>query len=766
VELGQWHEIEIHGTGGHIQVSIDGTKVIDYVDAGPVLFGGIAFESLDDSVIRVDRVEVTGKAPPSLGAEWVRTGGPLGGLGYDVRVSPGDQSLMYVTDAFAGVHMSTDGGSNWYPSNTGISTRVGATGDSIPIFSLTVDPNNPSIVWTGTQGRRGVFKSTDGGVTWTEKVNGIVESFGVTFRGFAVDPGDSNVVYAAAESSSSIWAGEDRPGREFDMTAGVVYKTRDGGKSWSAVWRGDDLARYVIIDPRDSDVVYVSTGIFDREAANSVPESRTAGGEGVLKSTDGGASWSNINSGIENLYVGSLFMHPSDPDTLLAGAGNNQYWESSGAYLTTDGGASWSRTLASQFVITSVEFAASDPKIAYAAGPEEFHRSDDGGITWQRVSPDGGWGPPGVRAGFPIDLEVLPSDPDTVFANNYGGGNFVSRDGGRTWAVASTGYTGAQTRDIVVDPGAHGLVLVAARSGLFCSAGGGAGWTGLSNAPGNVLEWNAVALDPSDGQHLLAANNWNAAILESFDRGASWQIVTGWLDGGLGWRAIEFAPSDPAVVYAGTGAYFSAGSFDGSLPATGISVSTNGGASWVAANDSLSSTAHVTDIAVSRSNADQVFMATTNLGLLYSTDRGSTWRQLNAGLPANSFTGGGNPQALSVELHPEDPNVIMLGLADGVYRSEDRGETWTQMTRGIGSSGGISDIVFDPLLPDVIYAAGSSSGVFRSSDAGETWVKINDGLRTRAVVALAIASDGGTLYAATEGEGVYRLDLAPLPGDE
>ncbi|NIW88262.1 MAG: hypothetical protein GWN12_05615, partial [Thermoplasmata archaeon] len=187
--------------------------------------------------------------------------------------------------------MSTDGGQTWFPSNEGITTRTGPSGDAIPVFCLTIDPHDYDTIWVGTQNVRGIFKSTDGGRTWVEMDNGVVEYEGITFRGFTVDPRSSDIVYAAAELSSWAWAGEGRSGREFDMTQGVVYKTTDGGQNWTAVWRGDNLARYVWIDPRDPDVIYVSTGIFDREAANSIPDSRTPGGVGVIKSTDGGQTW-------------------------------------------------------------------------------------------------------------------------------------------------------------------------------------------------------------------------------------------------------------------------------------------------------------------------------------------------------------------------------------------------------------------------------------------------------------------------------------------
>ncbi len=118
-----------------------------------------------------------------------------------------------------------------------------------------------------------------------------------------------------------------RVGRAFDLVKGVVYKTVDRGEHWTAVWRGDNLARYIWLDPRNPDVVYVSTGIFDREAANSDPDAGVPGGVGVIKSVDGGRTWRRVATGMRNLYVGSLFMHPTRPDVLLAGVGSDVYRE-------------------------------------------------------------------------------------------------------------------------------------------------------------------------------------------------------------------------------------------------------------------------------------------------------------------------------------------------------------------------------------------------------------------------------------------------------
>jgi photosystem II stability/assembly factor-like uncharacterized protein len=755
-DLGSWFEIEIAGAGDQLLFFVDGVLELEYTDPDPLERGGFAFETLDDSVAYIDDIRVFGQSADTS-QSWIRTGGPLGGLGYDVRMRPDNPDVMYVTDAWAGVFISSDGGKTWHPSSQGITTRAGASGDAVPVFCLTIDPHDNDTIWIGTQNVRGIFKSTDAGQTWTQKDNGVVEYEGITFRGLTVDPRSSDVVYAAAEIASFSWSNQDQRGKEFDKTKGVVYKTVDGGENWTAVWRGDNLARYIWIDPRDSNVLYVSTGIFDREAANSDHTLNTPGGEGVVKSTDRGLTWRQINTGLDNLYVGTLFMHPENPDVLLAGTDNITYHGGSGVYLTTNGGTSWEAVITGEGA-NSVEFATSDPNIAYAGNPEAIHRSTDGGRTWSRVSGDiDGWGPPGVRAGFPIDFQVDPRDSNRVFANNYGGGNFVTEDGGRTWVVASKGYTGAQVRALDVDATDPARVYAAARSGLFTSADAGDTWVGLSSPPAFHLEWNAVAVDPSDPQHILGSNNWDPIIIQSNDGGKTLKGVGERLGEGMGWRVIAFAASDPNTVYAGSSAFLSAGGFDGKLPADGVYVSHDGGENWSPANDALSATANVSDIAVHPSNPQIVYVATGDTGLLKSSDGGASWAAMGLEVSASV-------DALSVAVNPHNPNVVCAGLwGSGLYRSDDSGATWQLSMDGLPPEAQVTAIEFDPQNAQTVYAADQASGVYRSTDGGRTWYPINSGLRTRTVIRLAISSDGLHLYAATEGEGVYRFDVNGEP---
>ena len=755
-DMRRWHEIEITGEGPQLRFWIDGELEWQYSDNDPLRAGSFAFETLEDSTVYIDDISVFGQAPDTS-LTWVRTGGPLGGLGYDVRMHPDNPEMMYVTDAWAGVFISTNGGQTWHPSNQGINTRTGESGDAIPVFCLTIDPHDHDTIWIGTQNVRGIFKSTDRGQTWVEKDNGIVEREGITFRGFTVDPRSSDIVYAAAEISSFAWSSQEQQGREFDKTKGVVYKTVNGGENWTAVWRGNNLARYIWIDPRDPKVLYISTGIFDREAANSDHNANKPGGEGILKSIDGGQTWQSANNGLSNLYVGTLFMHPTNPDILLAGTGNNAYPDGGGVYLTTNGGTLWQQVLANEN-INAVEFAFSNPNIAYAGSAGAVYRSENSGQLWQKVSVgEEGWGSPGVRAGFPIDFQVDPGNPNRVFANNYGGGNFLSVDGGRTWKIASNGYTGAQVREIAADPTDPRTVYAAARSGFFKSTNGGNSWIGLNKPPAFNLEWNAVALDQSNPQHVLAANNWDPILLQSSDRGQTWMWTGDRLGEGMGWRVIAFAPSDSKTVYAGSSAYYSAGMFDDRMAAAGVYVSHDGGMTWTAANDTLSSQANVIDLAIDPGDPQIVYVATGNSGLLKSSDGGRSWRKLNRAESTSAVV-------LSVTVNPLDYNVVYAGVEHmGLYRSDDGGATWQLSMEGMPLETRVGDIVFDPKNPQVVYASDHFSGVYRSGDGGRTWRQINSSLRTRAVNRLAISGDGLHLYAATEGEGVYRLDINGVP---
>jgi photosystem II stability/assembly factor-like uncharacterized protein len=158
-------------------------------------------------------------------------------------------------------------------------------------------------------------------------------------------------------------------------------------------------------------------------------------------------------------------------------------------------------------------------------------------------------------------------------------------------------------------------------------------------------------------------------------------------------------------------------------------------------------------LAVDLQNPQVVYAATSNHGLLKTADGGQSWGTVQGGLPqAGAFT---------VAISPGDANLILAGFErKALYLSVDGGQTWNPSARGMNPEAQITSVLFDPAgRGEVIYAADLFGGVYRSSDRGGTWSAINNGLLMRSVNALAISSDGLHLYAGTEGGGTYRLDL-------
>jgi photosystem II stability/assembly factor-like uncharacterized protein len=730
----------------------------------------------------------TTEPPLETNLTWVRTGGPPGGLGYDIRYNFNNPDIWYVTDAFAGVHVSTDNGLTWHDSNTGIPGQFGATSDGIPIFCLTVDPINPQILWAGTQNTGHIYKSTDGGQTWQERDDGVtIEHDLLSFRGFTIHPNTSDVVYAMAETTSMALGGETVWS---DGIGGVIYKTTDGGEHWEEIWDGgmpSSLARYMWIDTRGpEDVLYVSTGIFDRGAAGQGdPETDALGGLGVLKSTDGGKTWDELNeaNGLEMLYIGSLYMHPDDPDILLAAAGHvwggrgvyqehlrQQGINPTGVYRTTDGGEHWSKVLDPPLehlseAMSSVELCPSNPNIAYAGSNSAIYRSEDAGLTWEQVSGGvDGWGPPGVKAGWPIDLQCDPHDTNRVFSNNYGGGNFLSEDGGRTWQNASQGYTGATMASVEVSPVNPARAYAAARSGGWYTDDGGTSWYGLNYPEAMGGEWYSVWIHPDQPDHLLVSEGFGS-VLESTNGGASWNVrwslseISSMLHPDIPDQVVTtFAASDPTTIYAALCYNFCSPRHEQPLcqfPGAGVIVSRDGGTSWQRAVDENLRDMCVIDLAVVPNNVQTVYAAAVS-GLFKTTDGGTTWTVLN-GLPE-----GETVRAVAVD--PADTQHVLAGVEGlGVYSSTDGGGTWQPSYAGLEANNSLHDIVFDPTNSQVVYTSDHFSGVYRSIDGGLTWVQINDGLRTRSVNGLSISTDGQHLYAATDGEGVFRLDVSGQP---
>ncbi len=249
----------------------------------------------------------------------------------------------------------------------------------------------------------------------------------------------------------------------------------------------------MIYDYNNPQVLYCSTGIFDTEAYNSDIANGVMGGLGVLKSLDGGENWYQINSGLDHLYIGFLEMHPYNSQILFAAASNNATSyppnnKPGGIFRTINGGETWEKLIGDEG-FGAVTISKSNPDIVYAIGNTHIFRSSSGGNDWERLENQNEicWGPPGIFPGSAISAVVDPNDPEKLWVNNYGGGNFVSIDGGKSWQNSSKGYTGADIRDVSINANKPNIIYSAGRSGPFVSYDGGNNWYGI-NYGGGISE--------------------------------------------------------------------------------------------------------------------------------------------------------------------------------------------------------------------------------------------------------------------------------------
>ncbi|MBT7371425.1 MAG: hypothetical protein HN816_12300, partial [Gammaproteobacteria bacterium] len=531
------------------------------------------------------------------------------------------------------------------------------------------------------------------------------------------------------------------------------------------------LARYLVINPDDTDTLYLSTGIFDIEANNSDCDAGLIGGEGILKSTDGGTSWTAVNQGIEDLYLGSLRMHPTNPEILFAGAVGVDACQGTasgggGLYRTENAGSSWQRVEPALMngPISAVNFSPSNPSVIFAAFENAVYHSTDGGETWSVYTKDGsrGYGPLGINAGIPIDLIVDPDDPEVVFANNYGGGLFRSEDSGQNWTDASNGFSGAVIYEIATLPGKGTGVIAAAKSGVFKSNEYGNGWSGLARGDaGSIFEGAAVAAHPGSASIIMQSAQYNGELYRSMNGGKDFDLVYTHPGDEHQISHIVFAPSNPEIVYAGVTVSRGFEAADGPV----ILKSTDGGKSFSELSvGTLLDARYVRDLTVHPTDEDTLYIASSDPDVGDDDLLGAVIRSTDGGEVFNEVLANGNFGAIDVDATGTVIAGALWGAnSAGIYRSTDGGATWSgPFTTGLGFEPFITDIVRHP-TDGRLFAAELYSGIYVSADEGNTWDEFPSGLaglENRAVNALAI--NDRVIYAGTQGGGVFRYALGPL----
>ena len=467
--------------------------------------------------------------------------------------------LVAATDM--GIRTSADGGATW---STDHLPRLGSWDNKV--LDVAFQPDSSTYLLAATQDH-GVYRSTDSGQTWTASNDGLTNS---STHEIHFAPSDGNVAYVTSHVG--------------------VFRSDDGGQSW--VERSGGLSyRYVhaiAVDSQNPDVAYVGTASeLNQLHAEHIQEGLHRG-EGLYKTTDGGRTWTLSDSGIEESRLVMMTPHPVRPYEMYTGASAGR-----SGYVTTDAGDSWvvSSTRASHYPMVSA-YTTTFPSVQYLSSLSsrvELIRSADGGHTWTSLSDALGRGvSTRSRANGQYDesrffhahthgVAVAPSDPDVVYAGTIshpsqfeqytlsGAHIFRSTDGGDTFAEVDNGFptqTDTSINAIVIHPTDANTVYVMTSSyesiegiGIYRSADGGNTWTAIND--GLDLETNDLQIDPSDPRILYAATA--AGVYKSTDGGDTWQLRSnGMLDDLPGFptrrerEVIDLAidPTNPLVLYA------------------------------------------------------------------------------------------------------------------------------------------------------------------------------------------------------------------------
>lgn len=590
-------------------------------------------------------------APPTPGT-W-RNLGPDGGVVQKVAAHPTDPNVVFAAGS-GGIFRSGDGGATWSPANDGLSLRPQLSTD-VSVVDLEFHRAFPQWVYAAIRAD-GVVRSTDGGATWVH-VDGDISNL---VSSIAVDPVNGYRVFAA--------------------TPAGLYRTGNGGASWRLLTRGlpaaggphPARAEIVTLDPSNPQTVYA---VFQPGAG----EARL-----VYKSSTGGSTWRPIASGaLAGRFVSALEVDPLRPATIWAGT-------RTGLVASADGGATWRpRGLANRWVF-SILFHPTRSGTAYAGTQNGVFRTTDGGAHWA---------PAGSSFGdLPVfSLAFAPGTPRTLYAGTspvtFGsktGGVYKTTDAAATWRFSSAGIRALSARHLAIDPADPSKLWLGTDAGLWKSADRGATWRRLPvEARCGPFGPHSVELDPANPEtaYVTTSDNSGYSVCATRDGGASWsRLLTS--PGRIAVARVD--PLQTSTVYAG------------------------------------------------------------GLGMWKSADRGVHWTRL-PGAPngydvAEILIGATAPAPLYFLGFLSHPSFLF-----DLVRTFDRGATWEILGSPSGASLNPTGLAVDPFDSQRLYAA--DGGVIRTStDGGAHWSILTETFLTRSGLVHASKARSGRLhYAARTG---------------
>lgn len=683
----------------------------------------------------------------------------------------------------------------------------------------------PNTYYMGAAGG-GVWKTENGGVSWDNITDGF---FGGSIGAVAVSEWDPNVIYVGGGEKTvrgnvghgdGMWRSDDagRTWRQIGLgdshhitrvrihpknpdvawasvlghlygphpTRGV-YKTTDGGETWSQTLFVDENVGCVdlALDPTNPRNLFASFWRVRR-----TPYSLSSGGEGssLWKSTDGGETWDDIsaNDGMPDgpLGISGVSVSAADPDVVYAIIEAKD----GGVFRSSDGGESWSKRNSERKLRQRAWYYSrlqADPKNVdrvYVMNVG-FHRSDDGGKTFERI---------GTPHGDNHDLWISPSDPMRMIEGNDGGAN-VSVDGGKTWSEQSNQPTSQMYRVSTDNAFPYRLLggqqdNSAVRIRHLSLRGGSIGERDWESTAGG--ESGHIAAHPVDTD-LVFGGSYGGYLSMVNHRTGQRRNVTVWPDNPMGYGAegmryrfqwnfpLFFSPhGDPDAapeseesyaLYAGSNVLFRSTDLGQSWTAISPDLTRNdpkrlGSSGGPITKDNTGVEYYCTIFAAAESPLQKgVIWAGSDDGLVHVTwDDGATWNDVTPyALPewtqindliADPFTSGGAYLAgTRYKLDDFQPYL---------FHTTDFGETWDDLSAGLPSDHFTRAIEADTERRGLLFA-GTERGLYVSMNGGEDWTSFQQGLPVVPITDLAIKEDD--LVVATQGRGFWILDqLAPL----
>jgi photosystem II stability/assembly factor-like uncharacterized protein len=679
---------------------------------------------------------------------------------------------VYIGAASGGVWKSINGGTTFKPVFDKESAQS--------IGAVTIDPQAPKTIWVGTGEAwtrnstsigTGIFKSTDGGDSWTNM--GLANSERIAK--IIVDPKNGKTVYACVPGK--LWSDSEDRG---------VYKTTDGGKRWNKILKGANLSTgcsMISMSPQDSKVLFAGMWDFRRKGwtFRSGGENPTAASSsGFFRSTDGGLTWNELDEksakGLPAKPWGrvAVTIAPSKPNVVYALIESTR----SALFRSEDGGKTWEERDRSNWMVWRPFYFANlivDPKNENKVYKPDLTliMSEDGAKSFSGI---GG----GAHGDF-HDVWVNPDNTDHLIVGDDGG-VWYSYDGGNTWWKGN---------NLPISQFYHVSTDNADPYHVFGGLQDNSVWMGDSQYPGGISNgrWENlfggdgfwVFADPADPNYVYAeaqggyVGRVNRITLE----GRPIKPQPNYGEGKLrfNWNTpIHLSANEKGTIYIGAQFLFRSRDHGQSWDRISPDLSTNdpekqkqeesGG---VTVDNSYAET-HTTIYSISESPRDgQTIWAGTDDGNLQLTrDGGKTWNNLVSNvptLPKNSWVSWVEASLYDAATAYAAFDRHTFGDMDAhVYRTTDYGKTWTSIVAADSGVRGYAHVIKeDTVLPNLLFM-GTEFGLWVSPDGGRHWAQYKGhefpNVAVRDIVVHARESD---LVVATHGRGIWIVDdITPL----